>query len=80
MTTNEALQLLERLLQQKPNTLTPALRLWDIEDWDSLAAMTLIAVVDRELKVRLSGSRIAAAQTVADLLSMLQEGLAGRAA
>ena len=76
----EGMRLLEQMLELGPNTLTAERRLRDLEGWDSLATMTFIALIDRELGVPLPGSRVARCQTVGELMGLVTEVRAGRAA
>jgi len=80
MTKHDALRLLEEMLEVGPDTLTPERRLWDLAGWDSLATMTFIALVDRELRLPLPGNRVADCETVGELLSLLEPAFARRAA
>ena len=51
-------------------------QLADIPEWDSLAVISFIALVDEKLGLAVEGEALANAQTVADLLALVQEKLA----
>jgi acyl carrier protein len=51
-------------------------RLEDIPEWDSLAVISFIALVDEKLGLAVDGEALANAETVADLLALVQEKLA----
>ncbi len=51
-------------------------QLADIPEWDSLAVISFIALVDEKLGLAVEGEALAKAQTVADLLALVQEKLA----
>jgi acyl carrier protein len=51
-------------------------QLEDIPEWDSLAVISFIALVDEKLGLAVDGEALANAVTVADLLALVQEKLA----
>jgi acyl carrier protein len=51
-------------------------QLADIPEWDSLAVISFIALVDEKLGLAVEGEALANAQTVADLLALVHEKLA----
>ncbi len=51
-------------------------KLEDIPEWDSLAVISFIALVDEKLGLAVDGEALANAVTVADLLALVQEKLA----
>jgi acyl carrier protein len=80
MIRQDALRLLERTLDMGPHTLTGGETLRDLEGWDSLSTMAIIATVDKELGLPLPGSRVAQCQTVEDLLALISSTSINRAA
>ncbi len=80
MTRQDALRLLEQTLDLDPHTLTGAETLRELEGWDSLSTVTIIAMVDKELGKPLPGSRVAQCQTVEQLLELMGFASAKRAA
>ena len=72
MTKKEFLALFEDIVEADPGTLTgrESLR-QDIAGWNSLAAVSFIAMVDEHFGVTLAPSRIAASQTLDDLIGLL---------
>ena len=80
MTRQDALRLLEQTLDMGPHTLTGSETLRDLEGWDSLSTMAIIAMVDKELGRPLPGSRVAQAQTVDQLLELMGFTSTNRAA
>lgn len=71
MTRQQALALLEQILDAPPHSLTGRERLADLEGWDSLSIVAFIAEVDKQLGVALPGSRVAACRTVDELIGLL---------
>ena len=51
-------------------------KLGDIPEWDSLAVISFIALVDEKLGLAVDGEALANAETVGDLLALVQEKLA----
>jgi acyl carrier protein len=43
----------------------------DLEEWNSLAALSLIAMVDEEYSIKLTGENIRASQTIQDLFDKI---------
>jgi acyl carrier protein len=50
-----------------PSLITPETKFRDLDEWGSLLALTLIAMVDDEYTVRLSGDDITSSNTINDL-------------
>jgi acyl carrier protein len=63
---------LDELLELPAGTLQGPEPLSDLENWDSLAMMNLIALVNEQFQVTLSPRQIAPCQTVADLWQLTQ--------
>ncbi|WP_214073658.1 hypothetical protein [Mucilaginibacter sp. dw_454] len=45
----------------------------EIEEWDSMIALSMIAMVDEEYTVKLTGNEIKQAQTIEDLFNIVKE-------
>ena len=71
MTKREFLSLFEEILEAAPGTLAGDEPLQGREGWDSLAVVSLIAMVDEQFGVTLSPKDIAKAESVADIVGML---------
>ncbi len=55
------------------NTLTAELKFQtDLEAWDSLAALTLLAMIDSEYNVVISGEEITSCETLNDLFETVK--------
>ncbi|MCW2247883.1 acyl carrier protein [Azospirillum fermentarium] len=70
MNTTEFLLALDEMLELDPGTLTGAEALEDLENWDSLAVISFIALVDEKLGLVVEGEKLVKAKTVADLLTL----------
>jgi len=51
---------------------TPSTRFRDIEEWSSLLALSVIAMVDQKYKVKLTGANILNSQTIEDLYKVVK--------
>lgn len=71
MTTEKKLELLEEMLELDEGTLTPETNLEDIEEWDSMAKLSLIVLVDDECGKSLTGQEIKGFVTVQDILDFM---------
>lgn len=48
----------------------------ELEEWDSLIALSIIAMVDEEFQVKLSGDDIRASKTIAEIFEKVKAKLA----
>jgi acyl carrier protein len=71
VTTTEFLRTLEQALEIDPGKITGQEALADTEWWDSMAALTFMAVADQELHVTISGAQLQQCKTVPQLLALL---------
>jgi acyl carrier protein len=69
--------LIERLEDEfeelKPGTLNPKTNFKDLKEWSSMYALILIALVDTEYDVSVSGEDLRKIETVQDLFNLIQE-------
>lgn len=70
MNTTDFLLALDEMLELDPGTLTGGEALEELENWDSLAVISFIALVDEKLGLVVEGEKLVKAKTVADLLSL----------
>ena len=75
MTKSDFLRALENTLELQPNSIAGNELLRDLEWWDSMSALTFMAVADQELQASISGGQLAGCKTVADLLGLLGDRL-----
>ena len=73
MTTEEKIALLEETLELDEGSLTPETILEDVEEYDSMAKLSLIVMMDDEFGVKLTGEMIRSFLTVADILALMKE-------
>ena len=73
MTQEEKIALLEDMLELDVNTLTPETVLTDIEEYDSMAKLSLIVLMDEECGKKLTGEQIRTFKKVQDVLDFMGE-------
>ncbi len=72
MTNEKKLVLLEEMLELKPGTLKPETVLEDLDEWDSIARISFIALVDDEFDKVIKGAAVKEQKTVADLMTLME--------
>lgn len=70
MTRSQFLGSYEKLWEMPPGTLKPEMRLDELSDWDSLAVLNTIALIDREFGVKITGDQIVGCRTLGDILDL----------
>lgn len=71
MTNEEKMRLIEETLELDANTLTEDTVLADVEEFDSMAKLSLIVMCDDEFGKKLSGEELRGFKTVKDILDFL---------
>lgn len=72
MTNEKKLELLEDMLELDAGTLKPETMLEDLEEWDSIAVISFIALVDDEFDKVIKGAGVKGQKTVADLMALME--------
>lgn len=72
MELKEKLALIEEALDTEEGTLVPETNLEDVDEWDSIAALSLIAMLDDNFGKTLPGKEIKALKTVGDILAHME--------
>jgi acyl carrier protein len=70
MTQEEKMALLEEVFEQDPGVLTPGMALEEL-NWDSMAMLTVIALVKEHFDKKLEGPQIKAFKTVGDIIDYM---------
>ena len=73
MTEKEKLANLEEIFDVEEGTLSPDMLLEDIEEWDSLAALSFVVFMGDEFHKKVSGAQIRAFKTVRDIMDTMIE-------
>ncbi len=71
MPQEEKIALLEDMLELDANTLTPETKLADVGEYDSMAKLSLIVLMDEECGKKLTGEQIRTFKTVQDVLDFM---------
>ena len=71
MTEREKLALLEDMLELDGGTLKPETKLASIDEYDSMAKLSLIVLMDDEFSKKLTGEEIREFNTVQDILDFM---------
>ena len=71
MTQQEKLAMLEDMLELDEGSLKPEMELAEIEEYDSMAKLSLIVLCDEECGKKLTGEQIREFKTIADILAFM---------
>lgn len=75
MTDKEKLAALEDMMELDEDTLTPETRLEEIEEWDSLSALSFVVLLGDEFDRQISGQEIRQFETIADMMKVMEPAL-----
>lgn len=73
MTEQEKIAMLEDTLELDEGTLTADTVLADVDEYDSMAKLSLIVLMDDEFGVKLTGEIIKSFVTVGDILKLMEK-------
>lgn len=73
MTNEKKIELLADILDVDAEELTPETRLVDMSEWDSIAALSFIAMMDEEFGKEFKGADVKKIVTVQDALNVMKE-------
>lgn len=72
MTNDKKLELIAEVLDVDVETLTPETKLSDLEEWDSIALISFMAMIDDEFDKIIKGSVVKEQKTVAELMILME--------
>lgn len=72
MSEQEKLYLLEETLEMDEGTLELDMNLEDVDEYDSMAKLSIIVMMEDEFGIRLTGDDIKAFTTVGDIISQMK--------
>ena len=72
MELKEKLALIEEVVDVEEGSLSPETELADVDEWDSIAALSLIVMLDEKFEKTVSGAQIKALETVNDILAYME--------
>lgn len=73
MTSEQKIKLLEEILDLEEGSLNAETVLKDLEEWDSVAFLSFIAMMDDEFGKNIKGSVVREQKTVADLMALMEK-------
>ena len=73
MDMQEKIALLEETLEMDEGTLTAETVLADVDEYDSMAKLSLIVMMDDEFGVKLTGDVIKSFETVGDIVKLMNK-------
>lgn len=71
MELKEKMALIEEALDTEEGMLTTETSLDDLDEWDSIGALSLIAILDEHFNKTITGAEIKALKTVGDILNYM---------
>lgn len=75
MTNKGKLNLLEEMLDLEEGTLNEDMQINEVENWDSMAAISLIALLDEHFNKQISAIEIKSFKSVKDILIVMKENI-----
>ncbi len=72
MNTQEKLAALEDIMELDEGFLKPEMKLDEIEEWDSLSALSFVVLLGDEFQRKISGAEIRAFESVQDMLDVME--------
>jgi len=72
MNIKEKLSLIEEMLELEAGSLSPEDSLDQYDQWDSLAALSLIVLLDENFSKQISGEKIKGLKTINDILRIME--------
>ncbi len=72
MELKEKLALIEEALDVDEGSISPETVLADVDEWDSIAALSLIVMFDEQFERTINGEQIRALVTIQDILSYME--------
>ena len=72
MTEDELVRQLEASFEMKTGSLSASTRLEEIDAWDSLGVLSVLALFDEKLGVRVEAGQLAKSETVSDLVQVVR--------
>ena len=72
MNRQEKLNLIEEVIDLEEGMLSEAMVLSDLEGWDSVAALSLIVMLDEKFGKSISGQQVKELKTVNDIMLLME--------
>ena len=72
MDDKKKLALLEEMMDLEDGTLSPEMSLDDVDEWDSLSALSFVVLMKDEFNKKVGGAEVRAFESVQDMLAMME--------
>ncbi len=72
MELKDKLTILEDMMELEAGSLAPETSLEDLEEWDSLSALSFVVMLGDEFQRKISGQEIRRFETVQDMLNVME--------
>ena len=72
MTKEQKIQIIEDMLMVDEGTIEEEMQLSDIEEWDSMAIMSFVAVLDSNFNKTVTASEIKKCSSIKDVLALME--------
>lgn len=72
MNDQEKLAALEEIMELDEDSLKPETRLEDLEEWDSLSALSFVVLLGDEFDRKITGKEIRAFETIQDMMNVME--------
>ena len=72
METKDKLALLEDIMELDEGSLTPETRLDELDEWDSLSALSFVVMLGDEFNRKISGQEVRAFERIQDMLAVME--------
>ncbi len=72
MTNERKMELLAEIMDLSPDALSPDTVLEELDEWDSIALISFIAMMDDEFGKVVKGTEVKERKTVAELMAMME--------
>ena len=73
MSNEKKIELLAEILDMEPEELKPETRLDDLDEWDSVAALSFVAMMDEEFEKEIKGAVIKQFVRIQDAMDVMEE-------
>ncbi len=73
MNDREKLNILEEMMELDEGTLTPETNLSDLDEWDSVTAISLIAFMEEKYGKKVEGPQIRRLKVISDVMKLFDD-------
>lgn len=63
----------DQFVNSDPSLFTPATNFWELDEWSSIVALSVVAMIDEEYNVTLIAKDVKGAKTIEDLFVIVKD-------